>query len=219
MSNTNSLPAIRRHALSLLLLLATLATLAGCSATRPSLTAEGAPCSMLPGGVPPQNAPDDCRREICRDGHLTSIEDLTETAALSAWAEEGFCFLHPFNCFSAVTVKKQVRQWEQAMVKAGRWDQASLQGGLGDAARHGYLACRLTEEFGEKFAKGLLDAHEEDNTLMFGFGTATKGNRCCDKLTDLNNNRIGMELARLPGDCQEKVLNSLPRFRHSLCGK
>ena len=219
MNYTNLLPAITRHALPILLLLASLFTLAGCSATLPSLTTEGAPCSMLPGETPPKNAPNDCRREICRDGQLTSVEDLTETAPVSAWAEEWFCFFHPLDCFSALSIRKEVRQWEQTMVKAGRWDQASLQGGLGDAARHGYLACRLTEEFGDRFAKGLLDAHEEDNTLMFGFGTATKGNRCCDKLMDLNNNRIGMELAHQPGNCQEKVLHALPRFRHSLCVK
>jgi hypothetical protein len=219
MNYTNLLPAIRLRALPTLLLLAVLVTLAGCTATLPALTADGTPCSMLPGEKPPQNAPDDCRREICRDGQLTSVEDLTETATVSDWAEEAFCFFHPLDCFAALSVRKEVRQWEQAMVKAGYWDQASLQGGLGDAARHGYLACRLVEEFGARFAQGLLEAHEEDSSLLFGFGTAMRGNRCCDKLMDLNNNRIGMELAHQPGDCQEKVLTSLPRFRHSLCAK
>jgi len=103
------------------------------------------------------------------------------------------------------------------MASAGFWSKSSLQGGLGDAARHAYLGCLLTERFGDNFAKGLLDAHEEDSTLMFGFGTAVGGNRCCDKLMDLHNNGIGIELAGQPGDCQKKVMNSLHRLRHSLC--
>jgi hypothetical protein len=75
----------------------------------------------------------------------------------------------------------------------------------------------LTEQFGALFAKGLLDAHEEDSSVMFGFGKAVAGNRCCDKLMDLHNNRIGMELAAQPGTCEEKALQALPRLRHSLC--
>jgi len=90
---------------------------------------------------------------------------------------------------------------------------------VGDAARHAYLACMLTERFGNTFAKGLLDAHEEDSSVFFGFGERTGGNRCCDKLMDLHNNRVGMGLAEQPGDCEEKVMNSLHLLRHSLCGK
>jgi hypothetical protein len=105
------------------------------------------------------------------------------------------------------------------MATAGFWDRSSLQSGLGDAARHAYLGCTLAERFGGTFAKGLLDAHEEDSSVMFGFGTGAAGNRCCDKIMDLNNNRIGMELAGQPGNCEEKVMSSLPRLRHSLCGK
>lgn len=145
------------------------------------------------------------------------MEDLTETAPVSAWAEESFCFFHPLDCVSALTVKKHVRKWEQDMANAGFWNRASLQSGLGDAARHAYLGCALSEQFGGVFAKGLLDAHEEDSSERFGFGTRTTGNKCCDKVMDLHNNRIGIELAGQPGTCEEKVLRSLPQLRHSLC--
>src|SRR5512133_13427 len=202
------------------LLLLTFFVLAGCAATLPTVQQDGTvSCSTDPGQLPAQNAPDDCLKEVCLEGRLSSIEDLTETAPVSGWAEEAFCLLHPIDCFGALSVKKHVRQWEQNKVNAGLWDRASLQGGLGDAARHAYLVCTLTEQFGATFAKGLMDAHEEDNTVMFGFGTATSGNKCCDKVMDLYNNRIGIELAGQPGSCEKKVLQSLPRLRHSLCVK
>lgn len=203
-----------------LLFLAGMLCLVGCSATLPVVPAESVlNCPTVSAEAPPRNAPDVCRKEICLEGRLTSIEVLTETAAVSDWAEEGFCAFHPIDCFQALSVRKHVRQWEQEKVRAGLWDQASLQSGLGDAARHAYLACTLTVRFGGTFAKGLLDAHEEDSSVMFGFGTAAAGNKCCDKLMDQYNNRIGMELADQPGECESKVLNSLSRLRHSLCGK
>lgn len=220
MSDYHLHAATRRHAVAPYLLLAALLFLAGCSATLPSVTPDStATCSSVPGESPPQKAPDDCRREVCVEGRLTSIEDLTESAPVSDWAEEAFCLFHPLDCFRAITVRNHVRQWEQDMARAGFWDRASLQGGVGDAARHAYLGCLLAQQFGEGFAKGLLDAHEEDSAVMFGFGTGSGGNRCCDRLMDLDNNRIGMELARHDSDCEEKVMNALPLLRQSLCRK
>jgi len=216
----HAIEVIRRHILLTCLFVPGPLYLAGCSATLPSVAPESTPSCVTIAGEPlPQKAPDDCRKETCVEGRLTSSEDLTETAPVYAWAEESFCFFHPLDCISALSVKKHVRKWEQDLANAGYWDRVSLQSGLGDAARHAYLGCALTERFGEVFAKGLLDAHEEDNSVMFGFGTATARNRCCDKIMDLHNNRIGIELADQPGTCEEKVLKSLSRLRHSLCGK
>jgi hypothetical protein len=212
--------ALNRHRFLTHLFLVGLFCLAGCSATLPTMTPDSTvSCSTEPGVPPPQNAPGDCRKEICVDGHLLSVEELTETAPVSDWAEEAYCLFHPIDCFRALSVKNHVRQWEQDKANAGLWDRASMQSGLGDAARHAYLGCKLTRQFGGAFAKGLLDAHEEDSSVMFGFGKGTEGNRCCDKLMDLHNNRIGMELAEQPGECEINVLNSLHRLRHSLCTK
>jgi hypothetical protein len=209
-----------RHISAACLLTAVVLCLAGCSSTLPVVaTDSGVLCPTVSGVLPPQEAPDDCRKEVCIDGRVASIEDLTETAPVSDWAEEYFCLFHPIDCFRALSMKKHVRKWEQEMADSGFWDRASLQSGLGDAARHAYLACLLTERFGGSFAKGLLDAHEEDSSVMFGFGKGTAGNRCCDKLMDLHNNRVGMGLAEQPGDCEEKAMNSLHLLRHSLCGK
>lgn len=200
------------------LLLPVLLCLAGCSATYPTIKPDSTVnCPAVPGENPPQNSPRDCRKEICAEGRLTSIEELTETAPVSDWAEEAFCLFHPIDCFGALSVKKHVRQWEQDMANAGFWDRDSLQSGLGDAARHAYLGCTLAEQFDDTFAKGLLDAHEEDSSVMFGFGTAKDGNRCCDRIMDQYNNRIGIELATQAGMCEEKVLQALRRLRHSLC--
>lgn len=211
---------IGRHALLTCLLAPVTLYLAGCSATLPSVAPESpAICAMGTGELPPQHATDDCRKEICVEGRLKSVEDLSETAPVSDWAEEAFCFFRPLDCISALSVKRHVREWEQAMADRGFWDRASLQSGLGDAARHAYLGCRLTERFGDEFAKGLLDAHEDDSTAMFGFGRGTAGNRCCDRIMDLHNNRIGIQLSAQPGTCEEKVLGSLPGLRHSLCGR
>jgi hypothetical protein len=208
------------HIVPIYLLLAVFSTLAGCSATHTSVTADRVvTCPADAAEPPPRIATDDCLKKICVAGRLTGVEELTETARVSDWAEETFCLFHPIDCFRALSVKKQVRQWEQDKVQAGIWDRASLQSGLGDAARHAYLSCRLTERFGSTFAKGLLDAHEEDSSVMFGFGTGSGGNKCCNKLMDLHNNRIGMGLADQPGDCEAKVLGSLSILRHSLCTK
>lgn len=202
------------------LLLTVILCLAGCSVTLPPVTLDSTvTCSTAPDITPNQIAPDDCLKEICIDGRLTSVEDLTETAPVKDWAEEAFCFFHPIDCFVALSVKKHVRQWEQDKAKAGFWNHASLQSGLGDAARHAYLACTLTEKFGGTFSTGLLNAHEEDSSVMFGFGTGTKGNKCCDKIMDLYNNRLGREMADKPGSCEEKVMQSLHLLRYSLCVK
>jgi len=203
-----------------LVLLTLLLFMTGCSTVlspvKPDSTAG---CSAPPGAIILQNASDDCLIETCRDGQLVSSEELTETAPVSAWAEEIFCIFHPIDCFRTFSIKQHVRRWEQEMATAGFWSTASLQGGLGDAARHAYLACILTERFGDVFAKGLLNAHEEDDSTMFGFGTATAGNKCCDKIMDEHNNRIGLELADQPGGCNKNVLDNLRRLRHSLCVK
>jgi hypothetical protein len=219
MQDTHRSTTCRHRTSAACLLLAALLCLAGCATTRPPAPADGTTCTTVSGEFPRQHAPDDCRRELCLDGRLTVVEELTETAAVFDWAEEGFCLMHPIDCFRALSVKDHVRQWEQDKVAAGLWDRASLQSGPGDAARHAYLGCLLTERFGEAFAKGLLEAHEEDSSVMFGFGTGVQGNRCCDKVMDLHNNSIGMELAAQPGNCEAKVLNSLGRLRHSLCAK
>lgn len=220
MKDTSPITPVRRHMPLQYLIVPALLCLAGCSATLPSVPSDiSISCSTVPGETPPQNASDDCRKEICRDGRRISSEELTETAPVSDWAEEAFCFFHPIDCFSALSVKKHVRQWEQEKASAGFWDLASLQGGLGDAARHAYLGCILTEKFSDTFAKGLLDAHEEDSSVMFGFGAGTGGNKCCNKNMDLHNNRIGTELAGQPGNCENKVMQALPRLRHSLCVK
>lgn len=219
MEDTHQLKISRHRTFAACLLLAVLLCLAGCASTRPPAAVDATLCTTAAGELPPQHAPDDCRRELCLDGRLTVVEELTETAAVFDWVEEGFCLMHPIDCFRALSVKDHVRQWEQDKAAAGLWDRASLQSGPGDAARHAYLGCLLTERFSEAFARGLLGAHEEDSSVIFGFGTGVPGNRCCDKVMDLHNNAIGMELAAQPGTCEEKVLQALPRLRHSLCAK
>jgi len=218
MNDNGPVHGFKRHMPMMGLLFPVLLYLAGCSATHPTIKPDSTvSCPAVPGEAPLQNAPGDCRKEICSEGRLTSIEELTETALISDWAEEAFCLFHPIDCFGALSVKKHVRQWEQDMANAGFWDRDSLQSGLGDAARHAYLGCTLAEQFDDTFAKGLLDAHEEDSSVMFGFGTAKDGNRCCDRIMDQYNNRIGIELATQAGMCEEKVLQALRRLRHSLC--
>lgn len=209
-----------RHIPAACLLLAVLLCLAGCSTMLPVVASDSAmECPTAYGEPAHQNPSDICRKEVCSDGRMSVIENLSETAPVSDWAEEYFCLFHPIDCFRALTVKNHVRRWEQEMADSGFWDRSSLRSGVGDAARHAYLACLLTERFGNSFAKGLLDAHEEDSSVMFGFGERSGGNRCCDKVMDLHNNRVGIGLALQPGDCEEKVMDSLHLLRHSLCGR
>ncbi|MBL0226067.1 MAG: hypothetical protein IPQ16_11000 [Geobacteraceae bacterium] len=156
MEDTHQLKISRHRTFAACLLLAVLLCLAGCASTRPPAAVDATLCTTAAGELPSQHAPDDCRRELCLDGRLTVVEELTETAAVFDWAEEGFCLMHPIDCFRALSVKDHVRQWEQDKAAAGLWDRASLQSGPGDAARHAYLGCLLTERFSEAFARGLL---------------------------------------------------------------
>lgn len=148
---------------------------------------------------------------------LVSIEDLTETAPVSDWAEEKYCLFHPIDCLSALSVKDRELQWEQDMASDGFWERKSGYNGLGDAARHVYLGCMLAERFGGKFAAGLLNAHEEDSSAVFGFGKRRAGNKCCEKIMDSYNHHIGIDLAGEHGNCEKNVLNSLSKTRHTLC--
>lgn len=165
----------------------------------------------------PQNVPNDCKKEVCMNGKIMGIEDLTETSSVDDWAEEKFCLLHPINCYKAYTIKK-TSQWNQNMADLGKsWERKSLHNGLGDAARHAYLMCIFVEQFGVDFAKGLGVVHEEDSGYLIFSHKGGIGNPCCEKVTDLYNNEIGIMLAGKPGTCEDKVLNSLNLLRYSLC--
>lgn len=163
----------------------------------------------------PQNVPNDCKKEVCVDGKIVSIEELTETAPVYGWAEEKFCLFHPIDCLRAYRFKKS-SQWDQDMTKE-YWSRKSLHNGLGDAARHAYLMCTFTEQFGVDFARGLAVAHEEDSGYLIFSHKGGTGNPCCEKVLDLYNNEIGIMLAGKPGTCEDKVLNSLHLLRYSLC--
>lgn len=172
-------------------------------------------CAGAPDALPDLRG--DCTKEICVDGRIVAVEDLDDIAPVSGWAEEKFCFVHPVDCFRALKIKRREFVWEQNMASDGHWERKSLYNGLGDAARHAYLGCSLTERLGREFAEKLLDAHEDDSLAFFGFGERREVNKCCEKLMDLYNGRIGMNLAHKPGTCEEKVMNSLNTLRYSLC--
>lgn len=204
-------------------LLTTLFFIVGCSSTLPLVKSDGSvpysneSCSTIADWAPPQNAPDDCKKEICINGSLVSVEDLTETTPVYDWTEEKFCLFHPIDCLRAYSIKNREFQWEHDMASKGFWERKSLHNGLGDAARHAYLGCMLTERFSAEFAKGLLGAHEEDSGYLIFSHKGGTGNPCCEKVTDLYNNEIGIMLAGKPGTCEDKVLNSLNLLHYSLC--
>lgn len=163
----------------------------------------------------PRNVLDDCRQYVCVNGQIASMEDLTETATVDAFAEEKFCLLHPIDCYSAYSLKKS-SQWDQEMTK-DHWNRSSLHNGLGDAARHAYLVCEMTRRFSVAFTKGLVAAHEEDSGYRLFSSKGGNGNKCCEKVMDAHNNEVGIKLAFIPGTCEENVLNSLHLLRYSLC--
>jgi hypothetical protein len=129
-----------------------------------------------------------------------TVEDPTEIAPVDPYAELKFCALHPINCSKAYDLSNQAFQWAR-----DNFPRDSLRNGKGDAARHAYWNCLMTEQLGVDFAKGLGDAHEE--------GGSGSGNPCGEKLVDLYNNNIGRVLSGQPGSCEEKVLNALDRLK------
>lgn len=165
-----------------------------------------------------QNAPHDCKKEVCINGKIASIEDLTETASVDDWAEEKFCLLHPINCYKAYVIRKKVVKWTEDIADEKKyWDRKSLHNGTGDEARHLYAGCLLAEQLGADFARKVLAVHEEDSGYLIFSHKGGTGNPCCEKAMDLYNNEIGISLADKTGTCEEKVLNSLHLARHYSC--
>ncbi len=187
--------------------------LAGC--VTPVRTVRSGPCDERE-FVPSPTACLDCKQEICRDGHIVLLEDLTATAPVDDWAEEKFCLRYPFNCYRAYALKQKLERWQKDLVGT-YWANEGLHNGLGDAARHAYFMCELTERYGEAFARALGVAHEEDSEYLIFVRMGIPGNPCCEKASDLYNNEIGISLAGHPGSCEEKALRSLHRLRHSQC--
>lgn len=157
-----------------------------------------------------------CKQEMCIDGRIVTVDDLTALAPVDDWAEERFCLRHPINCYRANALKQDIQEWQKRQVGV-YWADDGLHNGLGDAARHVYLLCELTEQFGAPFARALGTAHEEDSEYLIFLQQGVPSNPCCEKLTDLFNNEIGIGLAGQPGTCEAKTLRALPRLRHSNC--
>jgi len=183
----------------------------GCAT--PTLSLKSDSCDVA-SFTPSQNVHGLCKKEVCQDGKVVRVEDLTQTAIVDDWAEERFCLRHPIACHKAYALKQKTEQWQEGF-DGKYW--AKERNGLGDAARHAYLVCVLTEHFGADFARGLSTAHEEDSEYLIFFRKAAPGNPCCEKVMDLHNNEIGILLAGKPGSCEEKVLTSLHLLLHSLC--
>jgi uncharacterized membrane protein len=194
-------------------LVALICFLAGCAA--PQRVARTETCNEKT-FVPAPNVYGDCRKEVCRDGRVTLVEDLASAAPVDDWAEEKFCLLHPIDCIRAYSLKDKAEEWQKE--NTGRyWTQNDLRNGLGDATRHAYLMCLMAEKFGADFARGVGVAHEEDSEYLVFTRKAAPSNPCCEKVMDLYNNEIGISLAAKPGTCEEKVLGSLDQLKYLIC--
>lgn len=202
-----------RGFVKIVVLIALISTLSACAAPVRSLQSSSCDESDF---VPSLTACLECKKEVCKDGTIVLVENLAPTAPVADWAEERFCLRHPINCYKAYALKHNLEQWQKDLV-GQYWADEGLHNGLGDSARHAYLMCELTEQFGADFARALGMAHEEDSEYLIFFQQGVPGNPCCEKLTDLYNNEIGITLANKPGSCEEKVLNSFHLLRHSVC--
>lgn len=202
-----------RGFVKIVFLIALISTLSGYAAPVRSLQSSSCNESDF---VPSLAACLECKKEICQDGKIVLVEDLAPTAPVADWAEERFCLRHPINCYKAYAFKHNLEQWQKDLV-GKYWADEGLHNGLGDGTRHAYLMCELTERYGVDFARALGVAHEEDSEYLIFFQKGVPGNPCCEKMTDLYNNEIGIMLASKFGSCEEKALNSLHLLRHSLC--
>ncbi len=202
-----------RGAVSLVAPVALMIMLAGCVA--PARTVRSGPCDER-NFVPSPTACLDCKQETCQGGKIVLVDDLTATAPVYDWAEERFCLRHPLNCYRAYALKQKLERWQKDLVGT-YWTDGGLHNGLGDAARHAYFMCELTERFGETFARALGVAHEEDSEYLVLVRMGIPGNPCCEKASDFYNNEVGISLAGKPGSCEQKTLHSLHLLRHSQC--
>jgi len=195
------------------LVLLLICLLSGCAA--PQRVARTGACDEKT-FVPAPNVYGDCRKEVCRDGRIVLAEDLASAAPVDDWAEEKFCLLHPIDCLRAYSLKTKTEEWQKE--NTGRyWTKDELRNGLGDATRHAYMMCLMTEKFGADFARGVGVAHEEDSEYLIFTRKAAPSNPCCEKVMDLYNNEIGISLAAKPGACEEKVLGSLDQLKYLIC--
>jgi hypothetical protein len=185
--------------------------LSGCAG--PTLSVKSDSCDVA-SFTPSRKVYGLCKKEVCQDGKVVWVEDLTQTAPVDDWAEEKFCLRHPFKCYGAYGLKRKTEQWQKEL-DGKYWPEK--RNGLGDAVRHAHLACVLAERFGADFARGLTAAHEEESEYLIFFRKGAPGNPCCEKVMDLHNNEIGIGLAGKSGSCEEKVLTSLHLLRNSLC--
>ena len=160
--------------------------------------------------VPPQTAPDDCMKEVCSGGAVTSIEDPTETAPSHSGAEALFCLTRSPECTIADGLAQGSVQWAILRAQQGVFGGnppltrgqllCLLNDGAADAARHAYWSCLMTQNLGADFAKGLADAHEEVND--------GQPNPCVSKLMDLYNNQVGRTLGSLAQLCEDSVITA-----------
>ncbi len=187
--------------------------LSACAATVPALRSGACDEADF---VPSPYACLACKQEMCIGGKIVTVEDLTPAAPVDDWAEERFCLLHPIDCYRAYTLKRKIERWQKELVGT-YWADDGLHNGLGDAARHVYLMCELTERFGAAFARALGTAHEEDSEYLIFVRKGVPSNPCCEKTTDLYNNEVGIALADRPGPCEGKTLRSLHRLQYSMC--
>ncbi len=195
------------------LLVALISLLGGCVTAPLEISREEGAC------VESQFAPSRiaaCTREVCRDGRILVVEDLTQSAPVDDWAEERFCLQHPIKCLIANSLKERTERWQKGLT-GKYWSKDDEHNGPADAARHAHLMCTITERLGADFARQLGIAHEEDSAYLLFFRMAAPGNPCCEKVTDLHNNEVGIKLGEMPGSCEEKVLKSLHLLRYSLC--
>lgn len=205
--------AVRRRTAQMAVLLATSALLSACAPAMPAL--QSGSCNEAD-FAPSPYACLACKQEMCIDGQIVRVDDLTPTAPVDDWAEERFCLQHPIDCYRAYALKQKLERWQKDLVGT-YWADEGLHNGLGDGARHAYLMCELTERYGADFARALGVAHEEDSEYLIFVRMGVPGNPCCEKATDLYNNEVGIMLAGKPGSCEEKTLRSLHLLRHSTC--
>ena len=68
--------------------------------------------------------------------------------------------------------------------------------------------------FGQ-IARRLQDAHEEDCSVMFGFGTASGEKTCADNIMNPNNKQLVKAPSCKPVNRERKATYALPRLSHS----
>ena len=158
------------------------------------------------------SAAGDCYSYKCRAGKVDRKEEPSEDSPVYQTADEALCLNIPAQCGVGNLLAIEARNWSLLKTVDGLLDGGDQRrlNGERDAVRHAVWNCYMARHpiVGSFYASLIGSTHEEDA------GDQNRScNPCDEKLMDLHNNKVGLELAQQTGTCEDLVLSNRGRLR------